>query len=166
MKKTLPYFVILLMMFLVTACGTSTSPANQTPVSTVVITGPQPQSGATQGVPQTGKTNQVTITLADNTITPSTTNFQVGVPYTFVITNTGHHAHNFNINTPVSIAGSLDNALNGALLAIPQDQLAPGQSMTAVFTFPTSSAGKPLEFSCLIRSHYESGMHVNINVVK
>ncbi len=94
------------------------------------------------------------------------TTFQVGVPYTFVITNTGQHAHNFNINPPVSVAGSLTAAKNNALLAIPQNQLGPGQSTTAVFTFPASAAGKPLEFSCLIRTHYENGMHVSINVLK
>ncbi len=162
MKRTLPFFIILLAALLVSACSSATSTATESPA----------QPAATQAIPQTGngtqtgKGNQVTITLADNTIQASATNFQVGVPYTFVITNTGKHTHNFNINPPVSAAGSLNAALNQALLAIPQDQLAPGQSTTAIFTFPPSAAGKPLEFSCLIRSHYESGMHVSINVIK
>jgi len=54
---------------------------------------------------------EVDVTLADNTIDSSLTSFKVGVPYTFVIKNTGRHAHNFNINKPVSVAGSLDAAL-------------------------------------------------------
>ncbi len=163
MKKTLPSFIVLLVMILVSACSGATSTATEAPAGV----GTAAQPGVTQGVPQTGKNgNQVTITLADNTIKASTTAFQVGVPYTFVITNTGKHTHNFNINPPVSVAGSLDAALNSALLAVPQSQLSPGQSTTAIFTFPPSAAGKPLEFSCLIRSHYESGMHVNISVTK
>lgn len=168
MRRTLPALFILLVMFLVTACGSSTSTATQAPGQPAAT-----QPAATEGVPQTGNgtqtgnsNNQVTITLADNTITPSTTNFQAGVPYTFVITNTGRHAHNFNINPPVSVAGSLDNALNQALLAVPQDQLSPGQSTTETFTFPASAVGKPLEFSCLIKRHYEDGMKVSITVVK
>ena len=169
MKKTLPSFIILLVMFLATACGSSTPTATQAPAqpaATSAATEAPAQPGATEGVPQTGNDTKVDITLADNTIKASTTTFQAGVPYTFVITNTGTHAHNFNINTPVSIAGSLDAALNGALLAVPQDQLAPGQSATEVFTFPASAAGQQLEFSCLIRRHYEDGMKVSITVTK
>ncbi len=165
MKKALPSFVILLLLFLVTACSSSPSGASPSSAQPTAVQAPA-QSGATQAIPQTGKGTQVTITLADNTITASTTTFQVGVPYAFVITNTGKHAHNFNINPPVSVVGSLDAALNASLLSVPQDQLSPGQSTVAEFTFPDSAAGKPLEFSCLIRSHYESGMHVSINVVK
>ena len=92
------------------------------------------------------------ITLADNTIDASQAEFQVGVPYTFVITNTGRHAHNFNINPPVSVAGSLE------------EQLGPGASMTVEYTFPDSAAGQLLEFSCLIRKHYEDGMVLGITV--
>ena len=122
------------------------------------------QSGATEA--PANSTNQVTVTLADNTIDASTTTFQVGVPYTFVITNSGRHAHNFNITPPVSVAGSLDAALNSALLAVPQEQLGVGKTATVEFTFPNSAAGQLLEFSCLIRQHYEDGMHVDITVTK
>jgi uncharacterized cupredoxin-like copper-binding protein len=121
---------------------------------------------ATEAPAASGSDSQVTVTLADNTIEVSTTTFQVGVPYTFVITNSGRHAHNFNINPPVSVAGSLDAALNSALLAVPQEQLAVGATATAEFTFPDSAAGQLLEFSCLIRRHYEDGMHVDITVTK
>jgi hypothetical protein len=53
---------------------------------------------------------EVVVTLADNTITSSLTDFKVGVPYTFVITNTGDHDHNFNISEPISVTGSLAHA--------------------------------------------------------
>jgi len=162
MKRFLPFFVVLL-MFLIAACGGSTPTATQAPTQPASTEAPT-QAGATEAPAAAG--NQVTVTLADNTITASTTAFKVGVPYTFVITNSGRHAHNFNINPPVSVAGSLDEALNKALLAVPQQQLGVGKTATATFTFPASAAGQLLEFSCLIRQHYEDGMHVDITVTK
>ena len=164
MKRILPFFVGLL-MFIIAACSSSTTPtATQALVQPPASTEGPTQAGATQAPAASG--NQVTVTLADNTIDASTTTFKVGVPYTFVITNTGRHAHNFNINPPVSVAGSLDEALNKALLAVPQEQLGVGKTATATFTFPDSAAGQLLEFSCLIRRHYEDGMHVDITVTK
>ena len=162
MKRFLPFFVVLL-MFLIAACGGSTPTATQAPAQPASTEAPT-QAGATEAPAAAG--NQVTVTLADNTITASTTAFKVGVPYTFVITNSGRHAHNFNINPPVSVAGSLDEALNKALLAVPQQQLGVGKTATATFTFPASAAGQLLEFSCLIRQHYEDGMHVDITVTQ
>jgi uncharacterized cupredoxin-like copper-binding protein len=94
------------------------------------------------------------------------TSFQVGVPYTLVITNTGQRAHNFNINPPVAVAGSIDQALDSALLVVPQEQLAPGQTATVELTFPDTAAGQLLEFSCLIRRHYDDGMKVDITVAE
>lgn len=162
MKRLFPFFVLLLMFF-VTACSSPTPTATQAPAQPATTEAPA-QSEATEAPATSG--NQVIITLADNTIEASTTTFQVGVPYTFVITNSGRHAHNFNINPPVSVAGSLDQALNSALLAVPQQQLGVGATATVDFTFPDSAAGQLLEFSCLIRRHYEDGMKVDITVTK
>jgi uncharacterized cupredoxin-like copper-binding protein len=162
MKRLFPFFVLLLIFF-VAACSSPTPTATQAPAQPAATEAPT-QSGATEAPAAAG--NQVIVTLADNTIEASTTNFQVGVPYTFVITNSGRHAHNFNINPPVSVAGSLDQALNSALLAVPQEQLGVGATATVDFTFPDSAAGQLLEFSCLIRRHYEDGMHVDITVTK
>ena len=162
MKKIFPIFVVVF-MFLIAACGSSAPTATQAPAQPAATEAPT-QAGATEAPVAAG--NQVMVTLADNTITASTTTFKVGVPYTFVITNTGRHAHNFNINPPVSVAGSLDEALNKALLAVPQEQLGVGKTATAMFTFPDSAAGQLLEFSCLIRQHYEDGMHVDITVTQ
>jgi uncharacterized cupredoxin-like copper-binding protein len=60
----------------------------------------------------------------------------------------------------------LESALNSALLVVSQDKLAAGQSATVEFTFPESAAGQLLEFSCLIRNHYEDGMKVDITVTQ
>lgn len=161
MKKGIPLFIIVLVMLFVAACGSAASTATQLPVQPATQASTEP--AATESVPVTGGT-QVDVTLADNTIDASMTSFQVGVPYTFVITNTGQHAHNFNINPPVAVAGSLEQALNSALLVVPQEQLAPGQTATVEFTFPDTAAGQLLEFSCLIRRHYDDGMRVDITV--
>ncbi len=154
--KTKTLVISLLIMILLTACGNSAAAATQAPVQPAVTSAPA----------SSGSGTQVTITLADNTITASTTTFQAGVPYTFVITNTGRHLHNFNINPPVSVTGSLDASLNQALLTVPQEKLRSGASTTVNFTFPASAVGQLMEFSCLIRSHYEDGMHVDITVTK
>lgn len=162
MKRVTSLFIVALVMFLVAACASPTPVATQEPAQPTATEAPT-QAEATESAPVAGGT-QVDITLADNTIETNMTSFQVGVPYTFVITNAGRHAHNFNINPPVSVAGSLEQALDSALLAVPQEQLSPGQSMTVEFTFPDTAAGQLLEFSCLIRRHYDDGMKVDITV--
>lgn len=164
MKRMVPLLIILV-MFLVAACASPAATATQAPAQPTATEVPT-QSSATEAPAASGSGTQVDVTLADNTIDASTTTFKVGVPYTFVITNAGKHAHNFNINPPVAVAGSLEGALNKALLAVPQEQLNPGQSVTVDFTFPDSAAGQLLEFSCLIRKHYEDGMKVDITVEK
>ena len=178
MKRIAPLLIAVLVMFLAAACGSPTLAVTQAPAQPAVTQAPTEsvatevpaateiptESVATEAPAVSG--NQVDITLADNTIDASTTTFQVGVPYTFVITNAGRHAHNFNINPPVSVAGSLEGALNSALLAVPQEQLGPGQTATVEFTFPDTAEGQLLEFSCLIRRHYDDGMKVDITVTQ
>jgi uncharacterized cupredoxin-like copper-binding protein len=172
MKRSIPLSVLVLIMFVAAACGSPAPTATNAPAQPDATEAPT-QTTATEAAPTqsssvetapAGTGTQVDITLADNTIDASQAEFQVGVPYTFVITNTGRHAHNFNISQPVSIAGSLNAALEGALLAIPQGQLGPGASVTVEYTFPDSAAGQLLEFSCLIRRHYEDGMLLGITV--
>jgi uncharacterized cupredoxin-like copper-binding protein len=164
MKKITPISTLVLIIFVIAACGSPTPVVTQAPAQPVATEIPA-EPAATESVPVTGGT-QVDITLADNTIDASMTTFQVGVPYTFVITNSGRHAHNFNINPPVSVAGSLDQALDSALMVVPQEQLGVGASTTVEFTFPETAAGQLLEFSCLIRRHYEDGMKVDITVTQ
>ena len=164
MKKNVSLFIFALIMLLITACGAATPATTQAPAQPAA-TEPQLQSSPTETGNATSG-NQVDVTLADNTINASMTNFQAGVPYTFVITNTGRHAHNFNINMPVSAAGSLDNALATALLKVDQQQLGAGASVTVEYTFPASAVGQSLELSCLIRRHYEDGMFLPITVTQ
>lgn len=176
MEKNPSLFIVVLVMSVIAACSSSTPVATQAPTQPAATEAPtqsaateapavtEAPAGATEAPATSG--NEVDITLADNTIDASMTTFQVGVPYTFVITNTGRRAHNFNINPPVSVAGSLAQALDSALLVVPQEQLSPGQSTTVEFTFPDTAAGQLLEFSCLIRRHYDDGMKVDITVTQ
>jgi len=156
MKRIALLFVIAITMLIATACGGSAPAATQAPAQPVATDAPIASGGATT----------VTITLSDNKIESSLTTFQVGVPYSFVITNTGRHAHNFNISTPVSVVGSLNAAESSALLVVTKNQLGSGDSVTVDFTFPDSAAGAQLEFSCLIQKHYADGMLLAITVTK
>lgn len=169
MRKTLLPSILLTAATLLSACGspapTADAPAAATQrAATATTSASSPTAMVATEPPAAGDLVQVDITLADNTIESSLTSFQTGVPYTFVITNTGRHAHNFNISQPVAEAGSLDAALQGALLAVPQGELAPGATVTREFSFPDSATGTNLELSCLIRRHYDDGMWLPITV--
>ena len=167
MKRINLLFPLIVIALLVTACGGSTPAATQVPPTQPAATEvPATQPAATEPPASSGNATQIDITLVDNKVQAPVTTFQVGVPYTFVITNAGQRGHNFNINTPVSEAGSLEAALQTALLAVPQSELGPGASVTVEYTFPADAAGKNLEFSCLIRMHYQMGMLLPITVTQ
>jgi len=140
-----------LILLLGSACGAAAPAAATVPA-------------ATQSLLAAGASTEVEVTLADNTITSSLSAFKVGVPYTFVIKNTGRHEHNFNINEPIAVAGSLDASLSSALLTVHQKDLPIGGSKTVLYTFTDAAIGKTLEFACLIRRHYDDGMRLAITV--
>lgn len=165
MKKNILLFVLFITTLMATACGGSTPAATQAPAQPATTEAPA-QPVAIESPASSGTATTVDVILTDNKIESSLTSFQVGVPYTFVITNAGRHGHNFNISTPVSVVGSLQDALKTALLAVDQDQLGAGASVTVEYTFPDSAAGAQLEFSCLIRRHYDDGMWLPITVTK
>ena len=152
MKRIILLFTIAATMILTIACGSAA------PIMTPTPSSPQ-MTASVNGT-------EVDVTLGDNTIKSSQTTFKVGVPYTFVILNTGRHAHNFNIAPPVSVAGSLDAALSSALLSVSRDQLQIGEGAQVEYTFLDSAVGQQLEFSCLIPKHYEDGMLLTITVTK
>jgi uncharacterized cupredoxin-like copper-binding protein len=167
MKRINLLLSLIVIIFLATACSSPAPTATRVPATDVPPTQPAAtEPPATEPPASTGTGTQVDITLVDNKIQSPITTFQVGVPYTFVITNTGQRGHNFNISTPVSEAGSLEAALQTALLAVPQSELGPGASVTVEYTFPADAAGKNLEFSCLIRMHYQMGMLLPITVTQ
>ena len=165
MKRIALPILIAAIILLATACGSPAPTATQAPAVNPPATQAPSQPSVADTVPAPSGT-QVEVTLEDNTISASQATFQTGVKYTFVITNSGHHAHNFNINPPVSVVGSLDAALTQALLTVPQEKLSVGSSVTVDYTFPATAVGQQLEFSCLIRRHYEDGMFLSITVTQ
>ncbi|MBI5354803.1 MAG: hypothetical protein HZB50_19335 [Chloroflexi bacterium] len=166
MKRITLLVAVMIAMMIVSACGSAAPAATQAPlVQQPSATEPSVQPAATEPA-AAAPGIQVDITLGDNTIDSSLTTFQVGVPYTFVITNKGNHAHNFNIAQPITVTGSLNAALQSALLAVQKNQLGGGAQVTVQFTFPDSAASTQLEFSCLIQRHYDDGMKLPITVTK
>ncbi|MBI5964592.1 MAG: hypothetical protein HY863_14025 [Chloroflexi bacterium] len=161
MKRIALMVIVVSTLILVTACGSSTPAATQVPILQPDAGEAPAQSTVTEAL-STG--TEVIITLDDNTIESSLTTFQVGVPYTFVITNKGSHSHNFNIAQPVSVTGGLNAALKTALLAVPKSQLGGGAEVTVQYTFPDTAASTQLELSCLIQRHYDDGMKLAITV--
>jgi len=161
-------------LLLGSACGAdvpaAVPPAMTESASTAAAPAPTESAPAaatptpTQSATPAGNSTEVVVTLADNTIASSLTAFKVGVPYTFVITNTGRHEHSFSINEPIAITGSLDASLSSALLDIDQNDIPFGVPKTVQYTFDETAIGETLEFACLIRRHYDVGMRLAITV--
>lgn len=112
---------------------------------------------------------QIEISLTEFGIESSTSSFEVGQKYTFVITNEGALPHEFSISEPVGDMGraghemgEANHDMSMALLHIGEDELAPGSTMTIEFTF--TKAADNLEFACHLPGHYEAGMFTAISI--
>jgi uncharacterized cupredoxin-like copper-binding protein len=132
MSKSLVLSVALLVVAasVLSACGGTSAPAAQKPVD-------------------------VQITLTEFKIESSVTNFTVGTPYHFIITNKGTLAHDWMIIP----RGEQDDTK--ALIKVGDTDLQAGKTITRDFTF--TQAGD-LEFACHVKGHYEAGMHTSITV--
>lgn len=93
------------------------------------------------------------------------TTFKVGVPYHFVVQNTGDRSHELMIIEPIE-PGTMDMEQMDemALYVIEADDLGPRSTIEFDFTFSADSAGQPLEFACYLKGHYEAGMHAPITI--
>ena len=132
MSKSFVLSVALLVVtaFVVSACGGASASATKKPVD-------------------------VQITLTEFKIDSSVTDFTVGTPYHFVITNKGTVAHDWMIIPQ----GEQD--ASKALIKVLDTDLQPNKTVTRDFTF--TQAGN-LEFACHVAGHYEAGMHTPITV--
>jgi uncharacterized cupredoxin-like copper-binding protein len=107
--------------------------------------------------------NSVKVTLTEFKITSSVTSFSPGTSYHFVITNNGKMTHEFMImpKSEGSMSGMpMSNMDKMALASI--DSIAPGETKTLDYTFPSSSANSHPEFACYLPGHYEAGMKQNV----
>ena len=112
---------------------------------------------------------EVKITLTEFGIRSSLTEFQVGIPYHFVVTNEGAVEHEIMVMPPLTedqMAMNMDmhEMDELALAMIEAEQLQPGSTSTFDFTFTEAAPDGSLEFACHTPNHYEEGMKLPIVV--
>jgi uncharacterized cupredoxin-like copper-binding protein len=107
----------------------------------------------------------VKITADDFSFQSSLTNFKVGVPYHFEVTNQGKVAHEIMLVKPIE-AGMMDmETMDAMALAhIEETDLQPGTTQSFDYTFTEAAPAGQLEFSCHLTGHYEAGMKLSITV--
>jgi uncharacterized cupredoxin-like copper-binding protein len=112
---------------------------------------------------------EVKITVKEFGIESSLTNFEVGVPYHFVVTNEGSVDHEIMIMPPLTTdqagmgmdMGTMDQM---ALAMIPAEDLTPGTTRSFDLTFTEPASAGALEFACHTPGHYEANMKLPITV--
>ncbi|HEX9133913.1 MAG TPA: hypothetical protein VF844_16600 [Ktedonobacteraceae bacterium] len=136
-------FSLITFMLVLTACGSSTT-----------------TSGNQQGQTTPSGTQTVQVTLSDNKVDSSLTTFTAGMPYHFVVTNSGQVTHQF-LMIPMGMGMehmSVDDMHHAALYMY--DSVAPGETRMFDYAFAMSTAGQSLEFACGTQGHYEAGMQL------
>jgi uncharacterized cupredoxin-like copper-binding protein len=111
-----------------------------------------------------GNAVDVTITLTEFKIESSMTDFKVGVPYHFIITNKGNYPHEFRIMPPASGSITPDQAQATTLAMVGKSDLPAGATATLDYTFTQPAPAGTLEFSCHLPGHYDKGMLLAITV--
>jgi len=111
-------------------------------------------------------TKTVKVTLTDYKIDSSVTEFKVGVPYHFVVSNKSESDHEFMIMPPVDpdMDMSMEQMDEMAVAMIEEDDLEPGEIMTLDVTFAEPAPAGTLEFACHTAKHYQAGMQLPITV--
>ena len=99
----------------------------------------------------------VAVTLSEFQFASSGSTFKVGVPYRFVLRNTGSVAHEW----AVVPRGATDEA--ALLIEVEEEELPPGATVVQTFTFPEPGE---YDFACYMAGHYESGMKLPITVTQ
>ncbi len=139
-------FFLAMFMLVLAACGSSTT-----------------TSGSQQGQTTPSGSQTVQVTLSDNKIDSSLTTFTAGMPYHFIVTNTGQVAHQFVMN-PMGMGMehmSVDEMHHAALFMY--DSVAPGETRMFDYTFAQSAAGQSFQFACYSKGHIEAGMPFMVN---
>lgn len=113
------------------------------------------------------RSTEVKITLTEFSIESSITDFQVGVPYRFVVTNQGLVNHELMIMPPLEedmMGMDMHELDEMALAMIEEDELTPGTTKSFDYTFAEPAPAGTLEFACHTPNHYEEGMKLPIVV--
>jgi uncharacterized cupredoxin-like copper-binding protein len=117
----------------------------------------------------------VQVTLTEFGIDSTITNFKVGQPYRFIITNAGALNHELTIMPPSAGMGAGHHGeghdmevghhgMTGAMLHVGESDLPPGATVAVEFEFSESKSLGQLEFACYLAGHYEAGMFSPITV--
>ena len=117
----------------------------------------------------TQDTVEVQVTLTEFGIESSVTEFEVGVPYRFVVTNAGLVEHEFMIMPPLTqdqmgMHMDMTNLDKMALAMVEGAELQAGNSASFELTFPEPTSAEALEFACHTPGHYEANMKLPIVV--
>ncbi len=112
---------------------------------------------------------EVRVTVKEFGIESSITEFQTGVPYHFVVTNSGAVNHEIMIMAPLTKdqmgmgmdMGTMDQM---ALAMIPAEDLPPSTTKSFDLTFSEPAAEGTFEFACHTPGHYEANMKLPIVV--
>ena len=117
----------------------------------------------------TKDTVEVQVTLTEFGIKSSVTEFEVGVPYRFVVTNAGLVEHEFMIMPPLTqdqmgMHMDMANRDKMSLAMIEGADLQAGNSASFDLTFSEPVNTGALEFACHTPGHYEANMKLPIVV--
>lgn len=115
------------------------------------------------------RASEVKITLTEFGIESSVTDFKVGVPYHFVVTNEGQVEHEIMIMPPLmedqmGMAMDMEELDKMALAMIEANELPAGATASFDYTFSGPASAGTLEFACHTPNHYEQGMKLPITV--
>lgn len=100
---------------------------------------------------------EVTVTMSEFDFVSSRTTFTAGTPYRFVLRNVGAAEHEWAV-VPRGAANE-----EQVLTEVEEDDLPPGATVTAEFTFP--KAGE-YDFACFVSGHFEAGMKLPVTVTE
>ena len=113
-------------------------------------------------------TRTINIEASDDKFTPSEITIKKGETIKFVVTNTGKHAHDFNIG---DVPSQQEHALMMAKMPDMHDDDDPtartvnrGETETIAWIFNKRPAD-PVEIDCLEDDHYEKGMMIRVTLV-
>ncbi len=152
-------FVLLLALVAVVSLSIFSTRNQNVALSAARSTSTSAQDAVTptvQATPMAGAV-KVDVTLSEFHITSSVTDFKVGTPYYFVVTNAGRSLHEFFI-MPDKPNGSnylVNGQYNGAL--VQGQPVKPGTTLMVNYTFKASNTTH-YEIACLMRGHYAAGM--------
>jgi uncharacterized cupredoxin-like copper-binding protein len=129
-------FVMAVILLLLVGCGASTVSGTSSvqPVSSTSAT----PSGA----------QVVHVTLSDNGISTDRSTFYVGMPYQFVVTNTGQATYQFMMGQRGWQGGHMPMGWYRQMTPYWSAQIAPGTTTAFDYTFPESAVGSRFGLGC------------------